>query len=290
MKIVRKQTGYTQSKRGVQAYSEIFRLFHYRHEFARRNLAVTDAATTLAKDLGFKPTRFETFIHEGRPLTDELYDAVTPPMHRKRREALRKYLDDHWVLPVTSNREGKTPYLAKEFYEMSDRHLQDWKLLFNSLMLFESLAMTDIGLGHPIFFPLMPLVVKRKGIPNPIILGRLKLSDYVSPAFIDRSVPKQVLGYYSDALDLEVEDHRHKNPSKDERLGQATFDEYLDILDHHAPLTRGEMGDAKKEYYLTFMPEGTKIKTSNDLDRALRWYDGKHLDACYYRDHYEELV
>ena len=290
MKIVRKQTGYTQSKRGVQAYSEIFRLFHYRHEFARRNLAVTDAASTLAKNLGFKASRFETFIHEGRPLTDELYDAVTPSKHGKRREALRTYLDNHWVLPVTSNREGKTPYLAKEFFEMSDRHLQDWKLLFNSLMLFESLAMSDLGLGHPIFFPLMPLVVTPKDKAKSIKLGNLKLDDYDAPAFIDRSVPKQVLGYYSDALDLEVEDYRHKNPSKDERLGQATFDEYLDILDHHASLSRGVKGNAKIEYYKLFMPAGKKVNTSKEVDRALRWYDGKHLDACYYMDHYEELV
>ena len=70
MKIVRKQTGYTQSKRGVKAYSEIFRLFNYRHEFARRNEEVVDDAKTLAKDLGFKASRFETFIHDGRPLTD----------------------------------------------------------------------------------------------------------------------------------------------------------------------------------------------------------------------------
>ena len=126
--------------------------------------------------------------------------------------ALWKYLDNHWVLPVTRNKDTRTPFLAKEFYEMSDRHLRDWKLLFNSLMLFESLAMSDLGLGHPIFFPVMPLIVKRKGIHEPIKLGRLRLSDYVSPAFIDRSVPKQVLGYYSDALDLEVEDYRHKNP------------------------------------------------------------------------------
>jgi len=290
MKIVRRQTVRTQSKRMTEAYSEIFRLFNYRHEFARRNKGVSEDAIRLAKTLGFKASRFESFILDGYPLTDELYDAVFPKKYWRRREALGKYLAVHRVLPVVLNSEDRKQYLDKKFYELSVNRLGDWKLLFNSMMLFESLAMYECKVGHPVFFPVMPLVVGRKGLADSIKLGALKLDEYDAPTFVDRSVPKQVLEHYSDALDLEVEEHRYKSKIKDERLGKATFDEYLDILDHHATLSRGEMGDAKIEYYKSFMKEGMKVDTLKQMESAWRWYDQKHLAACSYRDNYVELV
>ena len=286
MRTVHKQTGQSQSKRLTEAYASIFRALHFRHEFARRNATVAAAAATLAETLGFNESRFETFIQGNRPLTDELIAAVSLPEHGERRAALATYLETYRVLPVTWNKNDKRPFLAKEFYEMSERNVHNWEVAFNSLMHFEAYAMSKLGLGHPVIFPLMPLVVSGTKLET------LKLGSYVAPAFLDHSVPQEVVGHYSDALGVEIEvfRHNHDDPDKDGRNPQGTFEEYLQILDSYATLGYLEKGNDKVLYYSTHENPDKVISTEMDRNSAISSYDRKRLTACKRRDSYTEIV
>lgn len=284
MRTVHKQTGQSQSKRLTEAYSSIFRALHFRHEFARRNTTVATEAAALAEILGFNESRFETFIHGNRPLTDELTEAVSKPEHGERREALAAFLETHRVLPVTLN--NKRPFLAKEFYEMSVRNVHNWEVAFNSLMHFEAYSMSKLGLGHPVIFPLMPLVVTGTKLES------LKLGSYVAPAFLDHSVPQEVVDHYSDALGVEIEVFRHyqDDPDKDGRNPQGTFEEYLQILDSYDTLGYREKGNDKVLYYSTHENPDKIISTELDRNSAISSYDRKRLAACKRRDNYTEIV
>ena len=284
MSTVHKQTVQSQSKRLAEAYASIFRALHFRHEFARRNATVAAAAATLAEILGFNESRFETFIQSNRPLTDELIAAVSLPEHGERREALAAFLETHRVLPVTLNK--KRPFLAKEFYEMSERNVHNWEVAFNSLMHFEAYAMSKLGLGHPVIFPLMPLAVSGTKLET------LKLESYDAPAFLNRSVPQTVVDHYSDALGVEIEVFRHNQvkPDKDGRNPQGTFEEYLQILDSFATLGYLKKGNDKVAYYSTHENPDKIIFNEKDRNSAISSYDRKRLAACYYWDNYTEIV
>lgn len=286
MSTVHKQTVQSQSKRLAEAYASIFRALHFRHEFARRNKTVATEAATLAVTLGFKESRFETFIHDNRPLTDELIGAVSKPEHGERREALGKFLETYRVLPVTWNKSKKRPFLAKEFYEMSERNVHNWEVAFNSLMHFEAYAMSKLGLGHPVFFPLMPLFVSGAKLET------LKLGSYDAPAFLNRSVPQAVVDHYSDALGVEIEVFRHyqEDPDKDGRNPKGTFEEYLQILDSFDTLGYREKGNGKELYYSTHENPDKIISTEMDRNSAISSYDRKRLAACKRRNSYTEII
>ena len=115
MEMSRKQSGPMKQKRVAEAYAEIFRGIFWRHEFARRNETVAKDSAELAKTLGIEESRFEIFIHDGYPLTDDLIDLVSKPDREVASKALKMFLETHKVLPVTLNSISKEKFLPKEF-------------------------------------------------------------------------------------------------------------------------------------------------------------------------------
>ena len=293
MEMSRKQSGPMKLKRAAEAYAEIFRGIYWRHEFARRNETVAKESAELAKTLGIKDSRFEVFIHDGYPLTDDLIDLVSRPDREEASKALKMFLETHKVLPVTLNSTSKETFFPKEFGSDQEvaityfaDHLNDGRMIFKCLLLFEAKAMSTLGLGHPVFFPLMPLVVDK------IKLERLKLGCSNAPTLFDRSVPKGLIGKYSDALDFEMENSdREKAVERiDQRIPWQSFSEFIEILDYAKAYTDKTKKAFKYEYYIQSRPEGEKRDAIKDYDNCGGSYRDKLQGAIFYRDHYQDII
>ena len=137
-------------------------------------------------------------------------------------------------------------------------------MIFKCLLLFEAKAMSTLGLGHPVFFPLMPLVVDN------IKLERLILGSINAPTFFDRLVPKGLLGKYSDALDFQTEDSDREKAVEDidQESREKSFSEFIEILDYAKAYTDKNKKAFKYEYYIQSRPEGEKRDAIKDYDNC----------------------
>lgn len=287
MKNSRKDHSPKKDKRLVKAYSEIFRGLYWRHEFARRNNAVSTASKDLAMALGFKITRFEQFIHNGRPLTDELIDVCRiGPMPAK--TALREFLEKYKVLPTTWNPQSKSPYFPMEYGLREPERanyiydtLIDCKTLFNNILLFEAHAMSDLNMGRPVMFPLMPLIVLGRKIEQ------LHLGDFPAPVLLDRFAPADLIGHYSDALDCEMEwgDYEKakktkkmaaKDGAKSNRTPWESLPAYVRIFDYSLKYKDGEKKTGFKfQHYDDFVNHPRDKPVKDVLANAVASYDSQ---------------
>ena len=293
MNINRKASTLKQEKRLTEAYSGIFRGLYWRHEFARRNEAVSNASRTLAKALGFKPTRFEEFIRDAHPLTDELVHVCRSGTSPEK-TALREFLDKYKVLPTTWSHQGESTYFPMEFGlgEIERENyvfdtLLDCRTLFNSFLLFEACVMTDLGMGRPVMFPLMPLMVFGKNI------DQRHLDDSQAPVLINRFAPIELIGHYSDALDNETDMTQRDKESapKRERIPWESFPSFIDIHDDPRKVKENEMPSAFKIDYYAKHIEPPRTKPVKDYAaNAIASYNSLFNAAIYYRDNYTVIL
>jgi|GEM_PF-4130548 hypothetical protein len=302
MKNPRKDQSRKKNKRLAMAYSDIFRGLYWRHEFARRNDAVSTASRDLAKALGFKPTRFEIFIQNGRPLTDELIDLCrVGSMPAK--TALREFLEKYKVLPTAWNPQTKSPYFPMEFgLRESERvnyiydTLLDCKTLFNNLLLFEAFSISDLKMGRPVMFPLMPLIVFGRK------MEQLHLGDFPAPVLLDRFAPADLIGHYSDALDCEMEwgDYEKakktkkmadKDGAKSNRVPWESVSAYIRIYSHSLALKEGEkVSGFKYEYYSKHMEVKGKKPVRDPVANAIASYDSQLEAAKKQIENYQDII
>ena len=293
MKNNRKASTPKQGKRLVEAYAKIFRGLFWRHEFARRNDAVSNKSRVLAKALGFKPTRFEEFTGDARPLTDELVD-ICKTGTKPAKTALREFLEKFKVLPTTWSLQSKSTYFPMEFglgdIECENYVLDaflDCRTLFNSYLLFEACAMTDLGIGRPVMFPLMPLDIFGRKIEQ------LHLDDFHAPALINRFAPVELIGHYSDALDYEMEmTQRDKNAETiSERIPWKSFPSFIKIYGNSPTVNEHQKSSAFKiDYYEKHMDHPRTKPVKDIAANAIASYDSQLNAATYYRDNYKEIL
>lgn len=310
MKNTRKASTLKQAKRLTEAYAGIFRGLYWRHEFARRNEAVSNASRDLAKALGFKPERFEHFIQDAHPLTDELVH-ICKAGTQTAKSALGKFLDIYKVFPTTWTRHSKAPYFPMEF-GLDDRGRENYvfdtlancRMLFNNFLLFEAFSMSDLSLGHPVMFPLMPLVVFGKKIEQ------LHLDDFPAPVLLDRFVPVELIGHYSDAFDFEMEwgrykKNREKSNNTPEKSTKKTDKEkdastkvpwdslaaYIRIYDHSLITKDEKKTSAKYGYYLEYMNPEDRPKPAKDLvANAFSSYGSQLESAMRLIENYQDII
>ena len=302
MKNPRKDQSPKKNKRLAKAYSEIFRGLYWRHEFARRNDAVSTASRDLAKVLGFKPTRFEIFIQNGRPLTDELIDLCrigSVPA----KTALREFLEKYKVLPTTWNPQTKSPYFPMEFGLMKTERvnyiydtLLDCKTLFNNLLLFEAHSISDLKMGRPVMFPLMPLIVFGRK------MEQLHLGDFPAPVLLDRFAPADLLGHYSDALDCEMEWGHYekakkgkmitdKDEAKSNRIPWESFPAYVRIYDYSLTYKEGEKKTGFKfQHYDDFVDHPRDKPVKDKYANAVASYDSQLNTAMNQIMSYQDIL
>ena len=302
MKNPRKDQSAKKNKRLAKAYSEIFRGLYWRHEFARRNDAVSTASRDLAKALGFKPTRFEIFIQNGRPLTDELID-VCRIGSMPAKTALREFLEKYKVLPTTWNTQTKSPYFPMEFgLRKTERvnyiydTLLDCKTLFNNLLLFEAHSISDLKMGHPVMFPLMPLIVFGRK------MEQLHLGDFPAPVLLDRFAPADLIGHYSDALDCEMEWGHYEKAKKTKKMADKdgtksnkvpwdSLSAYIRIYDYSLDSKDEKKTPAKYGYYLEHMNvEGRRKPVKDLVANAFASYGSQVEAAKRQIENYQDIL
>lgn len=302
MKNPRKAQSPKKDKRLTTAYSEIFRGLFWRHEFARRNKAVSDASEKLAVALGFKPTRFEQFIQNGYPLTDELID-ICRIGSLSAKTALRKFLEIYKVLPTTWSPQNKSPYFPTEF-GFRDRErtnyiydaLNDCKTLFNNLLLFEAHSISDLKMGRPVMFPLMPLIVFGRK------MEQLHLGDFPAPVLLDRFAPADLIGHYSDALDCEMEWGDYEKAKKTKKMADKdgakstkvpwdSLSAYIRIYDHSLASKDEKKTSAKHGYYLEHMNIEDRRKPVKDLVANAFSSYGSQIEAAKRQiENYQDII
>ena len=166
---------------------------------------------------------------------------------------------------------------------------RDCRKLFNSLMFFEACSMSDLELGHPAIFPLMPLAAFGRKIEQ------LHLANFPAPVFLNRFAPVELIGHYSDALDHEMEwDQYEKKKNKaatSSRIPWESFQSFVHIYGNIPTAKEGEKPTGFKiEYYAKHM-DCPRIKPVKDLAaNAIASYDSQLNAAKFYRDHYEEIL
>ena len=291
MKNLRRPFTEIQFKKASEAYGKIFRGLYYRHEFARRNETVTDDSAKLAKALGFKPDRFQSFKANGRYLTDEIMTLVAKPINGKKGDLLSTYLKQHSVLPVNAIGENATPFFDRNLFETPQVVFDECFNIFKSLMVFEAYALAKLGVGHPVMFPVMPLKVV--GQNKTVIVDKLDLSGYQAPMFLDFSVPSYLFEAYCEAITLDMQVNQFHRTGKlgfmNSRNRIAALDDHLKIIDYSRSLSDyGTKGIKKIEFAEKIQKK--VVRSAEQRDKAIKAFDEILADALKHLDEYRELI
>lgn len=322
VKYNRRTSQATSIRQASSSFSQIFKALHYRHEFASRNSRVIAEGGSILKMLGL-PLSSCFGGSDGTPtICDAVIEKYKEKSSRRVRRALRTYLKNRGVLPLSARSQGEhfvPPYF---FHKTADSKIS-WKA-FNSILRFEAFATAVLGLRRPVMIPMM--IIKSVQFANEVSIpaAGLDVMDYDFPLLVDLTAPEKSIRAYLAAMRINMNishalneasksaetrrpaktaqrrsDGRHVRDKADKlkekiftvesiRFNETNMDSLLRIIDLH----RGLDSRNRTRQIVQFMSKERAIpQSSEDLKESGRQLFYKQLEtAKWFLDNYREII
>jgi len=241
--------------------AEIMRGVFYRHEFARRNTAVIEAAKSLFADLDIPVSRGGTYLSQEPPRYFShllISRSKTPALRRK----MKAFLDEHRVFPMSQP--SDTPFFPRESKDIANKEVTDRTEMWESLLMFEYFAMSILGLDSPVMFPVMPLGEFHSREKTTWLGDGFSSRRCGFPLFVDFAVPTKTSYAYIAMLQFlenradrpetreQKELRKKKRKTKGSPIAVLQWPEYDGYLEAHdlwqkiAKIEKAEGGDRRR--------------------------------------------
>lgn len=289
------------TKAAIKDFRAVLRGLYFRHEFARRNPEVVKASETLFKEFGWRPSSGKRFLLADRqrlmPLELlQILNSSHPKRARRLRSLLARFFLDFKVLPVGRM---KRPFFPEDVASQgADLHLliRFW----NAILRVEAYAISVLGLGHPIMFPVMTLgKIVQRDTEYPVY-EQIDLSRYSLPLLVDHNAPLRTITAYMDAFRIQERTTSNisgniKEIKRTERLPWTDFPTFLKAFDLEKtlnPRSRSISYGGKTNYQVDFVEQLTGIpaKLEKDRDTARHKYISWQEHAAHWISNYAEII
>lgn len=293
-------------------YVKILRGLHYRHEFARRNRRVANAAVRVLHELHIDEESASSFCCEnGLALPEVIVQAYRSAQRRKTgsesAELLRAFFIEFGVLPLPP--EG-SPFLpvecARYVTSPTDREIEAAhavvKRVWNALLRFEVFAVAEFKLPRPIMLPVLPLsrAATRNGVVD--LAQAIAPTTDAYPVYLDTSQPMDVIRDYVTAIVEQTREGKLVTPGRKgqcmsyvkRRVHFDRFDFYLKAYDISRSGASEREADAMKRELLAASEASDKKKQETNVEDPFRrvrdFYRGCLDQACALVESYRDIV